>query len=81
MVCTKDEQDLAKLHTKGETIASIQEGNKEFRASFGLAVGGMLEELGTWRSGQVEGCRQLGERQPLLLRLGEVVEQVALELE
>ena len=50
----------------------------------------MVEELGTWRSRQVEGCRQLGERltgelgrrQPLLLRLGEVqVEQLALELE
>ena len=51
MVCTEDEQDLAKLHTKGKTVAAIQEGNKgEFRASFGLMVGGVLEELGTWRS-------------------------------
>ena len=50
----------------------------------------MVEKLGTWRTGQVEGCRQLserltrdlGRRQPLLLRLGEVqVEQLALELE
>ena len=46
-----------------------------------------MEKLGTWRTGQVEGCserltRDLGRRQPLLLRLGEVqVEQLALELE
>ena len=51
MVCTEEEQNLAKLHTKGETVATIQESNKgEFRASFGLVVGGVLEELGTWRS-------------------------------
>jgi hypothetical protein len=39
-LCPESEQDLAKLHTKEETIAAIQEGDKEFRASFGLAVGG-----------------------------------------
>ena len=51
VVCTEDEQDLAKLHTKRETLAAIKEGNKEeIRASFGLAVGGVVEELGTWRS-------------------------------
>ena len=93
VVCTEGEQDLAKLHTKGETIATIQDGNKgvkeEFRASFDTAVTGVVEDLGTWRRGQVEGCRELGERLTgeldrrgqLLLRLGEVVEQLALQMD
>ena len=39
-------------------------GQQEFRSNFALAMGGVVEKLGTWRSSQVEGCRQLGNRGP-----------------
>ena len=64
LVCREEEHDLDKLHTKKETIATIETSNasakESFQGNMAAAVGGVVEGLERWRGEQAAGSARVG---------------------